>query len=187
MLYIWESKKKYQPNLSFNILIKFQAFDFEYQDNKGYKVSIFKCQYQMQWSDLDVLKKNHNWSLKKFHVKKINLGPGLVNFYSPPLSVGFAVLADNRELISSHWRLMSLLTLPASGQIIPLFYIWTLLVFSYFFITTFYLRHAGGFTLMKWLIEFCQCSLELGIRFSLDMPQRLVVVNIIRIQVVWNI
>ena len=79
---------------------------------------------------------------------------------------------------------MSLLTLPASGQIIPLFYIWTLLVFSYFFITTFYLRHAGGFTLMKWLIEFCQCSLELGIRFSLDMPQRLVVVNIIRIQVV---
>ena len=116
-----------------------------------HKVSIFKCQYQMQWSDLDVLKKNHYWSLKKFHVKKINLGPGLVNSYPPPpLSVGFAVLADNRELISSHWRLMSLLTLPASGQIISLFYIWTLLVFSYFFITTFYLRHAGGFTLMKW-------------------------------------
>ena len=117
-----------------------------------HKVSIFKCQYQMQWSDLDVLKKNHYWSLKKFHVKKINLGPGLVNFYSSPLSVGFAVLADNRELISSHWRLMSLLTLPASGQIIPLFYIWTLLVFSYFLSQHFILGKpkAGGFTLMKW-------------------------------------
>ena len=37
---------------------------------------------------------------------------------------------------------------------------------------------------MKSEIEFCQCSLELGFRFSLDMPKRLVVVNIIRIQVV---
>ena len=115
-----------------------------------HEVSIFKCQCQMQWSDLDLLKTNHYWSLEKFHVKKINLGPGLVNSYSPPLSVGFAVLADNRELISSHWRLMSLLTLPASGQIIPLFYIWTLLVFSYFFITTFRLRQAKS----RWLYPY---------------------------------
>ena len=151
-MYIWESKKKYQPNLSFNILIKFRLLILNIKITRVHKVSIFKCQYQMQWSDLDVLEKNHYWSLKKFHVKKINLGPGMVNFYSPPLSVGFAVLADNRELISSHWRLMSLLTLPASGQIIPLFYIWTLLVFSYFLSQHFILGKpkAGGFTLMKW-------------------------------------